>query len=114
MIPKNTAHEKEAYEFLAWSTNETNDLRLAKGIGQGAYTASLQNPEVLAKFPALPQVLDVLDNAKLLFPIPEGNELSFVLSTAISEAVTGSKTARQALDDAAAEMTKIMEDAGYY
>ncbi len=114
VIPRNTANEEAAYEFLAWATNETNDLRLAKHVGQGAYTASLQDPEVVEKFPALPQVLDVLNNAKLLFPIPEGNELSFALSTAISEAVTGSKTAREALDDAAAEMMKIMEDAGYY
>ena len=114
VIPRNTSNEEAAYEFLAWATNETNDLRLAKNVGQGAYTASLQDPEVVAKFPALPDVLDVLNNAKLLFPIPEGNELSFVLSIAISEAITGSKSAKDALDDAAAEMTKIMEDAGYY
>lgn len=109
VIPKNTANEKAAYEFIAWATNETNDLRLAKYVGQGAYTASLKDPEVLKKFPALPQVLDVLEGGILLFPIPEGPELSNALSVAISDAITGTKTAKQALDDATAEMTKILK-----
>lgn len=109
VIPKNTAHEKAAYEFLAWATSQENDLKLARAIGQGAYTASLEDPEVVKKFPALPQVLDVLRGGKLLFPVPEGAELSNILSVAISEAITGSKTAKQALDDAAAEMTKVMQ-----
>jgi multiple sugar transport system substrate-binding protein len=109
VIPKNTANEKAAYEFMAWATNETNDLRLAKKVGQGAYTASLQDPDVLAKFPALPQVLDVLEGGILLFPIPEGPELTNILSVAISDAITGAKTAKQALDDAAADMTKVLQ-----
>ena len=111
VIPKNTKKEKAAYEFLAWATSKTSDLRLAKSIGQGAYTASLQDPEVVAKFPALPAVLDVLNNAILLFPVPEGNELNNILSVAISEAITGSKSPKKALDDAAAKMTKVMKDA---
>jgi multiple sugar transport system substrate-binding protein len=109
VIPKNTAHEKAAYEFLAWATNQENDLKLARAIGQGAYTASLEDAEVVKKFPALPQVLDILQGGVLLFPVPEGPELSNILSVAISEAITGSKTAKQALDDAAAEMTKVLQ-----
>jgi len=46
--------------------------------------------------------------------IPEWNEIGDRIGIAVSEVLTEQKTAQEALDEAAADVEKIMEEAGYY
>jgi multiple sugar transport system substrate-binding protein len=112
-LTKQSRNKDAALKFLAWATSKSMDQKFALTFGQGAYPESYTSEAVVQKFPALPFVLNTLNGAKTLFPIPENQELADILTTELTAAFSGQKTAKQAMDDATSRMNDVLAKAGY-
>ncbi len=110
-IPKSSPNKDAAWKFISWV--ESFDIAKKRALAGGAPTRSdvFTDPEVVAKYPWYPQVMEILKSAK---PVPEftystqmietvGRELSLILE---------GKDVRQALNTAAAELDKLSRQAG--
>lgn len=114
-IPKQGQNKDEAYKFIKWSLNRENDkLGAFKGTVACRWS-TYTDPEVLAKMPAYATITELL-KGKLVSPprIPEYAEIDDLLSLAASQALVGEKTVKEALDEAARKVEKIVREAGYY
>lgn len=115
-IPKNLPDEQKvaALEFLKWFQRPETQIAYAEmggaPVSAAAYESDFaerpENRYMLAMRTASPQ-------AKGLWTIPEGAELAAVLELGLNRAVAGEITVVDALNSMAADMEKILSDAGY-
>ncbi len=115
-VPKFSQKPLAAYKFIEWATSY--DLQKVQ-IEKGAYLtrSSIINSEEFRKaWPFADIMLKSLADSELSYTpiLPEWAEVAEQVSIAVSSALIGEKTPRQALDDAAAAVDKIMIKAGYY
>ncbi len=125
-IPASSTHQKAAFDFIVWATS--SDIQ-KRHISNGAFmtrTSVISSKEFAARWPfsdIMLKSLGVLRKKTMNIPIkalthtpilPEWNEVAEQVSQAIHFALVGKKTPKLALDDAAKEVSKIMEKAGYY
>lgn len=103
-------------QFL--TSNKVQEAQAAAGITALPRISLVLSDALKAKYPEedLQMVLDTLKESEPAYmpKIPEYVEICEILGTAASEVVAGTKTAQEALDEAQVQITKIMEDAGYY
>ena len=67
------------------------------------------DPELLAKFPAYPAQLRSLETSKPRPRTPQWNEIENIFGIFLSRANSGELTPEEAMNQANAEITKIME-----
>lgn len=110
-IPKSSPNKEAAWKFISWV--ESFPIAKKRALAGGAPTRSdvFTDPEVVAKYPWYPQVMEILKTAK---PVPE-----FTYSTQMIEIVgrelslmIGGKNVKKALDTAAKELDRLTKKAG--
>lgn len=116
-IPANAKNKEAAFLFIQWFTNKQNDFKIAEMGGDPIRTSTMNNPELQAKFPEYPALVEQLKCAKVDWRplIPEWPEIdNQIIGISVSEAINGQKPAQQALDEAAAKIKTLLDSKGYY
>ncbi len=111
-IPKNSAHKKEAWEFIKWV--ESFDIAKKRALSGGAPTRKdvFGDKDVLAKYPWYKDVETLLSQAK---PVPEfqySAQMIEVTGRELSLACADQKDIKKALDTVAKELLKLSKMAG--
>ena len=106
----NTSEEKEAaWTFMEYFTNEENDLIWAKHQGFIPYrNANLTDEEILND-PDMSFFLEVAEDAVSYPTLPEWPQIDQAVADAIQEALMGTKTPQEALDDAADIVNQLLD-----
>jgi multiple sugar transport system substrate-binding protein len=116
-ISRGSKHPKEAYRYLTWLLSEKNDVRLVtetEGGKMPCRESSYENSTVRNYIPFAEVQAKTHSYADPWPQFVEFEEMMVYISIAVQEAIEGDKTAKQALDDAAAELYGVLEKAGYY
>lgn len=113
MDPK-SVHKEAAWLFIQWATSKQNMLPIALINGTSPRASVWSSEEFLSKYPkdwaeASSQGLASANPALVPYYKPEFPEFGEVLSVAISDVITGTKSAQDALNFAVDEAKKILE-----
>lgn len=106
-IPTNAPDKESAWEFIQWI--ESPEITKERALEGGSPTRRdvMNDEEVLAKWPYLETVCEIMEDSKM-FPIMEdATQLVEVLGREISLAVSGDETSQEALDTVAEEMADM-------
>ncbi len=109
---KSSKNKEAAALFLNYLTQYDIAKKMAH-----AGTVSPTMPKIYAEpdtpkfYPVLGKILKYAKTPPL---IPEAEEWFLSIGTALQDALSGNKTPQKAMDDSVNEVTKILEDAGYY
>jgi multiple sugar transport system substrate-binding protein len=107
-IAKNSQHKKEAWEWIEFiSSKDAMETYLEFG-ELPARISALTSPELAKKYPAMAVAYDAMKDGRGLPATPEYGKVEDEVVLAVTEAMTGSKTPQQALDDAQARLLEIV------
>ncbi len=115
-IPKNAKNKDAAFLLMQWLTSKAQDLKVVRAGGGPTRMSTINNADILKQFPDFAVLKDAL---KYVDPdwrpiIPEWDEINIqALGVGVSEALTGKKTPKQALDDLVPKISDIMKRGGY-
>ncbi len=115
-IPKNIpdARKQAALAFLDWFQQPETQIAYAEMGGSPVSAAAYEGD--FAEQPEnryMPVMREALPTARRMWTIPEGAEIVAVTEVGLNRAVAGEIGAVEALNSMAAEIEKIMQDAGY-
>jgi ABC-type glycerol-3-phosphate transport system substrate-binding protein len=106
-IPKSSPNPEAAWEFIDWVESFAIAKERALMGGAPARADVFQDADVLAKYPYYAEVEKIVGDA-VEFPImTRSPQVVEVLGRVLSEAVTGSKTPADALNEAATELATL-------
>jgi len=111
-IPESSKNKEAAWEFIVWATSKGLDPRLAYS-QPGPRYSTLNDPKMKAKYIEYDAMMKSLPIAKGRPRIAPYSELADALEVAVSEAMTGSKSSKRALDEANKKFEFIMKKWGY-
>ncbi|MGD1875081.1 MAG: ABC transporter substrate-binding protein [Mastigocoleus sp.] len=108
-IAKSSRHPKEAMEAIEFFTSEVaqKDFVLKSGFVPSRRSL-FTDPEIVAKYPHYPDLLQVVDKAVLRPPIAQYAQASDILQRYLSAALTGSQTPEDAMKAAANETRRLL------
>ena len=110
-IPRDAKNTGAAFDFLLWVTS-AEQMKLSALRGNPPTRKSLFNdPELVAKFPAYPAQLRSLESSRPRPRTPHWNEIENVFGIYLSKANSGELSAEDAMNQANAEIAKILERA---
>jgi len=112
-IPAGAKNPLAAYKFIEWLTSKEGATLWAMNGGIPGNTLALSDPEVVAKIPQFALLAEVMPYRQIVPPTTVTSDMVTTINEAVAAAVTGTKTAQQALDDAAAKLKTMLEEAGY-
>lgn len=108
-IVKSTKHPEEAWEVIQYFNKPEIQRKFIVETGFVPARKSLFNDSTLvAKFPYLPNLLQVVNNSVLRPPIAQYAQASDILQRYLSAALTGSRTPESAMKGAAAETRALL------
>lgn len=108
-ISKTTRHPEEAWRVIQYMTSEETMKKFVLATGLiPSYQSLFNDPEILAKFPHFPQLLQAVQKPALRPPIAQYAQASDVLQRYLSAAFTGRMSAEQAMKSAAQETRNIL------
>jgi multiple sugar transport system substrate-binding protein len=112
-IPKNVdaAQQKAVLHFMKWLLTKEHQVALFENGSIPVRTdlvGSARDPKGV-----LPTLSDAVKQATLITPIKEGAQVYRMLGVHINQALTGEKTAEQALNAGAKEVHELMKSSGY-
>ena len=115
-IPKAAKNPNAAWSFLTYITSPENAVRTIKLGAYGLRMKPWNDPEVEKIAPSAAGDLEVksLELAQPTPLIPEWAQVDQIIAEEIHAAFTGQKSAKAALDAAAAKVERVMRQAGYY
>ncbi len=113
LIPKKSNHSKEAYLFIEWMMKEENQIEQHLNGGASARKSTYKDAKV-QQLSYTNTSLQMMDVAIPKPTIPEAIELYDILSLKLSECLSGNLTSKQALDEAAVEMKKLLGEKAKY
>jgi multiple sugar transport system substrate-binding protein len=102
------AEKEAAWKFIQFMTSEDAQVAMAKVGQMPVNLAALENKETLEAMPQLPVYVEALKTARSRPVIAKWNEIEDIVATKVSEAVTGTKEVKTALDEAAAEIDALL------
>jgi multiple sugar transport system substrate-binding protein len=108
-IPQESRNQEAAMDFLLWATS-AEQMKLSALRGNPPTRKSLfRDPELVAKFPAYPEQLRSLETSRPRPRTPQWNEIENVFGIFISKANSGALSPAEAMNQANAEIEKIVQ-----
>ncbi|NLZ40958.1 MAG: sugar ABC transporter substrate-binding protein, partial [Comamonadaceae bacterium] len=115
-IPKNAKNADAAFLLLQWLTSKEQDKAVCKVGGVPTRTSTIGDRDLVRQYPeyiTLRQQIEYSDPDWRPI-IAEWDEINIqALGVAVSEALTGKKSPRDALDGMVPKVTAIMKRGGY-
>jgi multiple sugar transport system substrate-binding protein len=108
-IPRGSHNADAAFEFLLWATTAEQMKKSALAGNPPTRRSVFNDPELLAKFPAYPAQLRSLETSKPRPRSPLWNEIENVFGIFLSRANSGELSPEEAMNQANAEIAKIVE-----
>lgn len=108
-IPRDAKNKEAAFDFLLWATSGEQMKRSALRGNPPTRRSVFTDAELLAKFPAYPAQLRSLENSRPRPRTPLWNEIENTFGIFLSKANSGELSAEDAMNQANAEITKIVE-----
>ncbi|MFI5015393.1 MAG: amino acid ABC transporter substrate-binding protein, partial [Hyphomicrobiales bacterium] len=100
--------------FAGWLTSREISKRAAVIAGQPCRISSFRDPDVVAKFPALPAVLDGMSGKVAAYaPIKDSEQINIMIYDEANAACAGTKTPEQAADDLQDKVVTFLKRRGY-
>jgi len=115
-INADSKNKEAGYKLIEWLTTAENEKKCIELGGEACPVrfSTFEDPELRKKLKHFAVYPEALACARGVLVIPEINEVLEELALVMTESATGVKTAKEALDDGARRVEKIMERAGYY
>jgi len=110
-IPRDARNKDAAADFLLWATSAEQMKHSALRGNPPTRKSLFNNPELITKFPAYPAQLRSLENSRPRPRTPHWNEIENVFGIYLSKANSGELSAEDAMNQANAEIAKILERA---
>jgi multiple sugar transport system substrate-binding protein len=108
-ISKTSRHPEEAWKAIQYFTSREAQRRFILTAGYVPSRRELfTDPEIVAKYPHYPQLLEVVDNAVLRPPIAQYAQTSDILQRYLSAALSGRMNPEKAMQAAAAETRRLL------
>lgn len=111
-IAADSQNKELAWDFIVWATTKENEKRLASA-QPPARMSVLADPELQAQFIEYPIMLSSLDVAKGRPRIPPWPQMADLIEGSLSEAMTGAKTAEEALTTVNPALNDILKESGF-
>lgn len=112
-VNKASQHKNAAFKFINWVTGDgAKKYALAGGIP--AVKSVLEDSEVVKARPEFPAIEKAIGKAKSEPNLPEWPRIHEYMSDAISKALAGEKSAKDALNEANKNIKDLLEQRGYY
>ncbi len=108
-IPRDARNKDAAADFLLWAISAEQMKRSALRGNPPTRKSLFNDPELVATFPAYPAQLRSLQNSKPRPRTPFWNEIENVFGIYLSKANSGELSAEDAMNQANAEIRKILE-----
>ena len=110
-IPKDSRNAEAAIDFLLWTTS-SEQMKLSAQRGNPPTRRSVfKDAELVAKYPSYPAQLKSLETSRPRPRTPQWNEIENVFGIFLSKANSGELTAEDAMNQANAEIEKIVQRA---
>jgi multiple sugar transport system substrate-binding protein len=110
-IPRDSQNAEAAMDFLLWATTAEQMKRSALRGNPPTRKSLFQDPELLAANPAYPAQLRSLETSRPRPRTPQWNEIENAFGIFISKANSGELSAAEAMNQANAEIEKILQRA---
>ncbi|MEM9485057.1 MAG: ABC transporter substrate-binding protein [Cyanobacteria bacterium P01_F01_bin.116] len=112
-IPKNSAHPDEAWEAIKYFTSPSAQKQFVLASGYlPSRTELFEDPDIVAKYPLMPQILEYLENASVFRPwLKEYGTASEILQTALADMLSGQQSATNAMRQAQTETEALLQPA---
>ena len=108
-ISKSSKHPEEAWKAIKYFTSEEAQRKFVLEAGFVPSRRSLfVDPQIVAKYPHYPQLLEVVDKAVLRPPIAQYAQASDILQRYLSAALTNRMTPKAAMTNAASETRQLL------
>ncbi|MBD2775488.1 ABC transporter substrate-binding protein [Iningainema tapete] len=108
-IAKTSKHPEEAWKAIQYLTSEEAQRQLILNAGFVPSRRSLfTDPQIVAKYPHYPQLLQIVQQAVLRPPIAQYAQASDILQRYLSAALTNNMTPEQAMKAAADETRRLL------
>lgn len=112
-LDKNSKNKDVAYDFMKYATDPTHDKLLADVGCIPSRLSSWKDPDLLKKFPFYAVFQPSYEGFVTSSPrVPEYEKLDDLMQRYMSKAINGDLSAKDALDQAATEMTGVLKEAG--
>ena len=112
-ISKTTKHPEEAWKVIQFLSSEETQRKFILETGLvPSYVPLFNDPEIIAKYPHYPQLLEIVQKPALRPPIAQYAQASDVLQRYLSAAFTGRLSAEEAMKAAAQESRNILVQRG--
>lgn len=107
-VPISSPNPDAGWEFIKWV--ESPDIAMQRALAGGvpAQSAPYDNQEFLAKYPWMPQALDMIGSGEGLPPVTKQAQLVEVMGRHLSDVVSGAKTPQEGMDAAAEELKGLL------
>jgi multiple sugar transport system substrate-binding protein len=110
-IPRYSQKAETATDFLLWATSAEQMKRSAERGNPPTRKSLFQDPELVAKFRAYPAQLRSLETSRPRPRTPQWNEIENVFGIFLSKANSGELAPAEAMNQANAEIEKILQRA---
>ena len=108
-IPRDSQNAETAFDFLVWATSAEQMKRSALRGNPPTRKSVFNDPDLVQKFPAFPVQLRSLENSRPRPRTPLWNEIENAFGIFLSKANSGELSAEEALNQANAEIARILE-----
>src|SRR5919199_1346790 len=104
-----TKHPEEAWRLMQYMSSKETMRRYVLNSGEiSAYKSLFKDPEIVAKYPHFPQLLEAVQQSVLRPPIAQYAQASDILQRYLSAAFTGGMNPKDAMQAAAKETRNLM------
>ena len=108
-IPRDAKNAEAAVDFLLWATTAKELKRSALAGNPPTRKSLFTDPELVARFPSYPAQLRSLETSRPRPRTPQWNEIENAFGIFLSKANSGELSAEDALNQANAEIEKILQ-----
>jgi len=114
-IAKDAKNKPLAWEFIKYLASRESIITMAEKFGNMPSRVSVFNDPLMEKaIPGFAAWSKALMSGRGLLVFPESSEILTIFGEELAQAITGTKTPKQACDDAAERAIEVMTEAGYY